>query len=116
MANDKKWKADNKPSTREWQERMRAKIASSKVLDTAIQCAAGKLDITSTRATMVKALLDRVLPVQTENTEHQGEPQKPDLASIREAIANSPELQAVLASLIAPKPVQTVESTPQVKH
>ena len=108
MSAKDKWN-DNLPSTKEWQDRTRAKIASSKVLETALQAANGEIELSTSRASIVKTLLDRVLPAQTQSqvdqTVHET---KPDFASLREMIKNSPEFQKQLRALLDDKPTLTV--------
>lgn len=100
MAADKKWK-DTLPSTREWQERTRAKIAASNVIEDALKAASGEIEISNTRASMIRTLLDRVLPAQTQTDATVTTTDKPaDLQALKQAIAQSPELQAMLKSLL----------------
>lgn len=120
MAADKKWK-DGLPSTREWQERTRAKIAASNVIEDALKAASGEIEISGTRATMIKTLLDRVLPAQTQTDATVTSADKPaDMQALKQAIAQSQELQAMLKGLLAndgtTQAEQPVAATPANTH
>ena len=101
MAADKKWK-DGLPSTREWQDRARAKIQASNLLTIAIKAAMGEEEISTSRAAMIRTLLDRVLPAQTQSDVTTTTTDAPaDMQALKAAIAQSPELQAMLKGLLA---------------
>lgn len=100
MTNHHKWN-DKSPAAKEWQERTRAKIQASQVIDDAIQAAEGKIEVSTSRATMMKALMDRVLPAQTQAQVEQTNVDAPqDLEGLKEAIKASPELQNLLKDLL----------------
>ena len=114
MAADKKWKS-NKPSMREWQETTRQKIAAGNLITIAIKAASGELELTNSRAAIVKTLLDRVLPAQTESSIEQVNTTRPDIESLRAAIKASPQLKEALQALLStPVPVEPmIEPIPE---
>lgn len=117
MAITKRHKDKDLPSQREWQERTRQKIRDRKIIEKACDVVDGKIKMDSGQIAVLKTLIPAVLPMQTENTEHQGEPVKPDLNALREAIANSPELQAMVVGLIDPAVLASlIKSVPVTKE
>ena len=112
MATQDKWKT-NKPSIREWQDKTRAKIAAGNLITIALKAASGELELSNSRAAIVKTLLDRVLPAQTEASIEQTNTTRPDIESLRAAIKASPALKEALLSLLTvDKPVE-LEPIPQ---
>lgn len=116
MSASKKWK-DDRPSVKEWQERARSKIQASNLLNIAIKAAMGEEEISTSRAAMIRTLLDRVLPAQTQSDVTTTTTDAPaDLGALKAAIAQSPELKAMLQALIAnpgtSQPVQLDAATP----
>ena len=59
-----KWKGDL-PSSREWQDRTRAKINAGMLIDRLTKCAAGNVELSTAAVSAAKTLLDRVLPSLT---------------------------------------------------
>ena len=106
MSATKKWN-DKTPSVREWQDRTRAKIQASNVLAIALKAANGDVELSTSRATIIKTLLDRVLPAQTSADVTQHVETAPDLQAIKDMVEASPELQSLLAGLL--KPTETVD-------
>ena len=98
-----KWHQDT-PSAKEWQERTRAKIQASKIVDDAIKAATGKIEITNSRATMIKTLLDRTLPVQTESAIEQVTTQKPDMAALKAAFDSNPAVKEAILKMFGIDP------------
>lgn len=108
MSAKDKWN-ENLPSTKEWQDRTRAKIAASNILDTAIKAADGEIELSTSRAAIIKTLLDRVLPAQTQaQVEQTTTESKPDFASLKEMIKANPEFQRQLRAILEDKPVLSV--------
>ena len=101
MSAIKKWN-DKTPSVREWQDRTRAKIQASNVLAIALKAANGEVELSTSRATIIKTLLDRVLPAQTSADVTQHVETAPDLQAIKDLVEASPELQSLLAGMLKP--------------
>ena len=58
----RKW-TDNKPGTREWQDRIRARIQVGKIIGKLEACALGEVELTSAQVSAGRTLIDRCLPV-----------------------------------------------------
>ncbi len=111
MSASKKWNSDL-PSVKEWQDRARLKIQASNALDVALRAVNGEIELSTSRANIIRSLLDRVLPTQSQSQVEATTTQKPDFESLKQAIQASPELRNTLLALLESKPVP-VEHKPK---
>ena len=97
------------PSTREWQERTRAKIKTGDILDRLGKCALGEIDMPAPAVQAAKTLLDRVLPSLTQadiNSRPQEQADYGDLLSkLTDALGES-AANALIASLSGKRPTE----------
>lgn len=99
MARNKtnKWK-DDLPSTREWQDRTRAKINASMLIDRLAKCANGDVELSTAAVSAAKTLLDRVLPSLT----------SADINQTNIAPVDYNNLVSQLASILGPEMANTL--------
>lgn len=110
MSASDKWNS-KKPSVREWQEKMREKIRASKLLNIALEVAEGDRVIPLAQANMIKMLMDRVLPPQSEQTVevyNQTIDPKELLSRLTLAAASNGVLKQMLAQIVSPIEVESV--------
>ncbi len=105
MSASKKWNSDL-PSVKEWQDRARLKIQASNALDVALKAVNGDIELSTSRANIIRSLLDRVLPAQSQTQVETTNTQKPDFESLKQAIQASPDLRNTLLALLDSKPTE----------
>src|SRR3990167_5787866 len=100
-----KWNNDL-PSTREWQERTRAKINAGMLIDRLGKCAAGEVELSTAAVSAAKTLLDRVLPSLTSADINQTSSQSVDYESLVTQLSSliGPEMANVLMAKLTVKP------------